>query len=73
MKFPRRQFLSLAACAAALSTVSAVDVAVFGQGALAQTTRTIKIVVPYAAGGPTDTMARLLAEQLAGRRAKRWW
>jgi tripartite-type tricarboxylate transporter receptor subunit TctC len=58
MKLPRRQFLHLAAGAAASSTVSRV--------ATAQTypTRPITIVVPYSAGGPTDLIGRILAERM---------
>jgi hypothetical protein len=58
MKLPRRQFLHLTAAAAGLPAVSRV--------ARAQTypTRPITIVVGYAAGGPLDTVARILAERV---------
>jgi len=38
----------------------------FAQGALAQNypTKTITMVVPYAAGGPTDTVARVMAQAM---------
>ena len=57
MKLPhRRQFLHLAAGAAALPLASHV--------ARAQTfpTRPITMVVPFAAGGPTDVIGRVVAE-----------
>ncbi len=56
LKLPRRQFLHLAAGAAALPAVSRV--------ARAQTfpTRPITMVVPFAAGGPTDVIGRVVAE-----------
>lgn len=58
MKLPRRKFLRLAAGAAALAVVSRV--------ARAQTypSRPITLIVPYPAGGPTDTIARLLGERM---------
>jgi tripartite-type tricarboxylate transporter receptor subunit TctC len=58
MKLPRRQFLHVAASAAALPVVS--------QMARAQTypSRPITMIVPYPAGGPTDTIARLLGERM---------
>jgi tripartite-type tricarboxylate transporter receptor subunit TctC len=33
----------------------------------ANLTRRVTIVVPYTAGGPIDTLARILAERMRGR------
>jgi len=60
MKLPRRQFLHLAAATAALSAVSHIA------KAQAYPSRPVTIVVPYPAGGPTDTLARILAERMRG-------
>jgi tripartite-type tricarboxylate transporter receptor subunit TctC len=58
MKIPRRHFLHLAASAAALPAVSRI--------ARAQTypTRPITIVVGAAAGGPTDTIGRIITTHM---------
>jgi tripartite-type tricarboxylate transporter receptor subunit TctC len=61
MKLPqRRQFLHLAAGAAALPAVS--------RFAAAQTypRRPITMIVPYPAGGPVDAVGRIVAEQMRG-------
>ena len=60
MKLPRRNFLHLAAGAAALPALSRIA------WAQAYPTRPVTIVVPYSAGGPTDTLARILAERMRG-------
>jgi tripartite-type tricarboxylate transporter receptor subunit TctC len=62
MKLPRRQFLHLAAGAAALPTISRVARA---QG---YPSRPVRTIVGYPPGGATDAMARLVAQQLPERR-----
>src|SRR6202140_4563615 len=58
MKLPRRRFLRLAAGAAALPTASGLT------GAQTYPSRPISIVVPFPAGGPTDTLGRILADRM---------
>src|SRR5262245_54095682 len=58
LRFPRRRFFQFAAGAAALPTTTRV--------VWAQTypTRSISIIVPSGAGGPTDVIARVITEHM---------
>ena len=58
MKLQRRQFLRLASAAAAVPAMPSLA------RALDYPTRPITVVVPFSAGGPVDTMARLLSEPM---------
>ena len=59
MKLPRRTFLHLAAGAVALTAVSRIA------RAQSYPTRPVRVIVPYAPGGPTDVFARLIAQKLS--------
>jgi tripartite-type tricarboxylate transporter receptor subunit TctC len=61
MKLPRRQFLHLAAGAAALPAVSRIA------RAQAYPSRLVRIIVPFPAGQATDTIARLMGQSLLER------
>jgi len=58
MKLPRRDFVRLAAGVAALPVASRTAMA------QAYPSRSITMVVPFAAGGPVDTLARILVERM---------
>jgi tripartite-type tricarboxylate transporter receptor subunit TctC len=59
MNLPRRQFLYLAASAAVLPAVSRIA------RAQAYPSRSITLIVPFAAGGPTDVTARIVGEHMS--------
>jgi len=61
MKRPRRQFLHLASSAA----VSIALLAAADHGAWSQAVRTIRIIVPFPAGGSATALARLLGDQIS--------
>ena len=58
MKLPRRRFLALATCAAALPQAASAQ---------AYPTRAVRVVVPVAAGGLNDVTARLISQWLSER------
>jgi tripartite-type tricarboxylate transporter receptor subunit TctC len=61
MKLPRRNFLQLAATAAALPAVSRIA------WAQAYPARPVRIIVGFPAGGGSDIIARLLGQWLSER------
>jgi hypothetical protein len=60
VRFPRREFLWLAAGAAALPAVSRIA------SAQSYPSRLITVIVPSGAGGPTDVIARIVTEHMRG-------
>ena len=60
---------NLAICAALLGTALAVPPA----SAAGYPDHPVKIIVPFAAGGPTDVMARLLAQKLSDKLGQQFY
>ena len=67
MRLPRRQFLHLAFAAVA---VLAAPRSVRAQG---YPDRPVRMIVPYAPGGPTDVITRLLAQRLTEHLARQFF
>jgi tripartite-type tricarboxylate transporter receptor subunit TctC len=67
MKLPRRQFMQLTAAAAAAPVLSGI--------ASAQTypARPVRVIVPYAPGGPADILGRLAAQKLSEHFGKQFY
>jgi tripartite-type tricarboxylate transporter receptor subunit TctC len=63
----RSMLLGLAACAVLLTAALATI------GAPSYPERTVKIIVPFAAGGPTDVIARLIAQHLSNRLGQQFY
>ncbi len=59
MEILRRRFLALAACVAALAAASLATAETYPS-------RPVTIIVPFAAGGPTDMVARVIADKMQG-------
>ena len=67
MKLARRQFLHLAAGAAALLAVSRIA------RAQAYPSRPVRVIAPFAAGSATDVIARLITQKLSEKLARQFY
>jgi tripartite-type tricarboxylate transporter receptor subunit TctC len=67
MKLPRRRFLHLAAGLAALPGLPRVALA------QAYPARPVRVIVPFAPGGPTDVFARIIAAKLSEQTGRQFY
>lgn len=67
MRLARRRFLHVAAGIAALPALSGLA------RAQSYPARTVRVIVPYSPGGPTDVCARLVAQKLGDRLGKQFY
>src|ERR1700760_1994300 len=67
MKLPRRRFLRLVAGIAAAPALPGMA------RAQSYPARTVRVIVPYSPGGPTDVCARLVAQKLSDRLGKQFY
>jgi tripartite-type tricarboxylate transporter receptor subunit TctC len=67
VKFPRRTFLCQAGAAAALSVIARIANAQFYPA------RAVRMIVPFAAAGPTDAFARPVAQKLSERLGRQFY
>ena len=63
MPLPRRRLLKLAAANLALTSLAAPALTRVARAQI-YPSRPITMIVPYAAGGPTDTVGRVVAERM---------
>ena len=68
MTLPRRRFLRLAAGIVALPALPGL-----ARAQSSYPTRTVRVIVPYSPGGPTDVCARLVAQKLSDRLGKQFY